>query len=76
MMAEFAKFDPKGTSIINADDLGDWIYDQSPNLSDEEIEQLVEGADVDGDGSVNYKAYIHLVCQKILKLDDKALKVD
>jgi len=74
MMAEFEKFDPKSTSIINADDLGDWIYDQSPNLSDDEIEQLVEGADVDGDGSVNYKAYVHLVCQKILKLDDKALK--
>merc|ERR1712130_183921 len=55
MMAEFEKFDPKSTSIINADDLGDWIYDQSPNLSDDEIEQLVEGADVDGDGVISQK---------------------
>ena len=73
--SEFAKYDPKNTSIISADDLADWIDEQAPHLSDEEIENLVEGADVDGDGSVNYKAYLHLVCQKILKLDSRALQV-
>jgi Ca2+-binding EF-hand superfamily protein len=70
-----AKFDPKDESIISGDDLFEWICSVAPNLSDEDIEHLVEGADIDGDGQINYKAYLSLVCDKILKLDSKPLKV-
>ena len=32
------------------------------------IESLVDGADIDGDGDINYVAYTQLCCRKILKL--------
>ena len=39
------------------------------------IDHLVDGADIDGDGDINYVAYAQLVCRKILHLDSKPLKV-
>ena len=73
--AQFAQYDRKGLSTITSEDLGDWIDAKAPHLSDEQIDHLVEGADIDGDGIINYKAYLALVCQRILKLNSAPLKV-
>lgn len=72
--AQFAQYDPKGLSTITSEDLGDWIDAKAPHLSDEQIDHLVEGADIDGDGEINYRAYLALVCQRILKLNSAPLK--
>ena len=45
------------------------------NRIEEEIEHLVDGADIDGDGEINYNAYTKLICQKILNLKSEPLKV-
>ena len=74
-MSEFEKYDPKKTTEISHDDLADWIDLQAPHLTDEEIDHLIDGADVDGDGKINYKAYANLICNKILKMDSKPLQV-
>ena len=44
-------------------------------MTEEEVDYLVDGADIDGDGDINYVAYSHLVCRKILKLDSRPLRV-
>ena len=75
-MEEFEKYDPKKTTEISHDDLADWIDMQAPHLTDEEIDHLIDGADVDGDGKINYKAYANLICNKILKMDSKPLQVN
>ena len=76
LMSEFEKYDPKKTTEISHDDLADWIDLQAPHLTDEEIDHLIDGADVDGDGKINYKAYANLICNKILKMDSKPLQVN
>ena len=70
-MAEF------GTSAhnITSDGLFEWIDSQYPEISEEEIEHLVDGADIDGDGNVNFIAYADIVCEKILNLSSVALQV-
>ena len=70
-MAEF------GTSSHNmtSDGLFEWIDSEYPEMSEEEIEHLVDGADIDGDGNVNFVAYANIVCEKILNLSSAALQV-
>ena len=60
---------------MSADGLFDWIDNYYPDLSEEEIDHLVDGADIDGDGNINFVAYSNIVCDKILNLNDAALEV-
>ena len=43
-------------------------------MDEDAIEYLIEGADSDGDGDINYVAYVNLVCKKLLKMDSAPLK--
>ena len=60
---------------MSADGLFEWIDNYYPDLSEEEIDHLVDGADIDGDGKINFVAYSNIVCDKILNLNDAALEV-
>ena len=60
---------------MSTDQLFDWIDHQNPDFPTELIDELVEGADIDGDGKINYVAYTQLICRNILKLDSDVLKV-
>ena len=53
----------------------EWIEEHYPNMDEDDVDFLVEGADIDGDGEVNYKAYAQLVCRKILHVESAPLKV-
>ena len=74
LTAEWAAYSTDGSTVISADAVYEWIEDNYPDFSDEQIEALVDGADINGDGDVNYAAYTNLVCNTILKLDSKPLK--
>jgi len=66
LCSEFEKFG--GNTTIESDALYDWIEETYPDLDEDLIESLVDGADIDGDGDINYVAYTQLCCRKILKL--------
>jgi len=73
LVASMAEF---GTNSHNmtSDGLFEWIDSEYPEMSEEEIEHLVDGADIDGDGNVNFVAYANIVCEKILNLSSAALQ--
>ena len=74
LIAEWAAYTKGDDASISADDVYDWIEYYYPEMTIEQIDHLVDGADIDGDGDINYVAYAELVCRKILHLDSKPLK--
>ena len=59
-----------GEQTISKNGLEDWMYKIHPEFDDDLLEHLADGADVDGDDDIHYSAYVRLVCQQILNLND------
>ena len=74
IIREFSEYGEQ-PSVISADQLFEWIEDHYPDMDEDAIEVLVDGADIDGDGDINYVEYSKLVCRQILHLDSTPLKV-
>ena len=75
LVAEWSAYAKDGDISISADDVYDWIEYFYPEMTIDQIDHLVDGADIDGDGDINFVAYAQLVCRKILHLDSVPLKV-
>ena len=75
LVAEWSAYAKDGDISISADDVYDWIEYYYPEMTIDQIDHLVDGADIDGDGDINFVAYAQLVCRKILHLDSVPLKV-
>ena len=50
----FETFDKDGNGFITADELRHAMTNLGETLTDEEVEQMMKEADVDGDGQINY----------------------
>jgi len=58
MIEAFKVFDKDGSGIISTDDLKNIIKSLEENITDQEINELVNEADFDSDGKINYKEFV------------------
>ena len=57
----FKVFDVDGDGFISAAELRQVMASQGENLTDEEVAEMIRGADVDGDGQVNCDEFVTLM---------------
>lgn len=59
----FRVFDKDGNGFISAAELRHVMTNLGEKLTDEEVDEMIREADIDGDGQVNYEgAYFSLFC--------------
>lgn len=56
----FKVFDKDNNGYISADELRHVMTNLGEKLTDEEVEEMIKEADVDGDGQVNYEGTVKL----------------
>ena len=54
----FAVFDKDGSGTITSDELKEVMKAMGENLTEEEIDQMIREADIDGDGEINYEGKV------------------
>ncbi|CAK8679678.1 unnamed protein product [Clavelina lepadiformis] len=60
----FRVFDRDGNGYITAAQLRQFMTNLGEKLTDEEVDEIIEEADVDGDGQVNYEEFIRMMTMK------------
>lgn len=56
----FRVFDKDGNGFISAAELRHVMTNLGEKLTDEEVDEMIREADIDGDGQVNYEGEIHV----------------
>jgi calmodulin len=56
----FRAFDKDGNGFISAAELRNAMTNLGEKLTDQEIEEMIQEADIDGDGQVNYEGILNL----------------
>lgn len=64
LLEAFKIFDRDGNGVLTKDELKDIMTKMGDPLSDEEAEEFLKQADLDGDGKINYKEFCRLICQE------------
>lgn len=57
----FCVFDKDGNGKISADELKNVMINLGEKLTDEELEEMIREADIDGDGEVNYEEFVKMM---------------
>lgn len=60
----FRVFDKNGTGLIAASELFQIMVALGDKLTKEEIDEMIQEADVDGDGYVNYEEFVRIMMAK------------
>lgn len=55
MLEAFAVFDKDGNGLISRTELSVVMTNLGEKLTDEEVDDMIKEADIDGDGQINYK---------------------
>ena len=61
----FRVFDKDGNGFISAAELRHVMTNLGEKLTDEEVDEMIREADIDGDGQVNYEGELLIVTSKI-----------
>lgn len=60
----FKVFDKNGDGYISAGELRQVMMTLGEKLTDDEVEEMIREADVDGDGLVNYEEFVRMMLNK------------
>jgi calmodulin len=60
----FKVFDKDGNGFISAAELRHIMTNLGEKLTDEEVDEMIREADVDGDGQINYDEFVDMMMQK------------
>ena len=57
-------FDKDGNGYISAAELRHVMTNLGEKLTDEEVDEMIREADIDGDGQVNYEEFVAMMTSK------------
>lgn len=57
----FKVFDTDGNGFISAAELKHIMFNLGENMTDEEIDEMIRQADIDGDGQINYEEFVKMI---------------
>merc|ERR1711948_74961 len=60
----FKVFDRDGNGFIRAAELRHVMTNLGEKLTDEEVDEMIREADVDGDGQINYEEFVKMMMAK------------
>ena len=60
----FAIFDKDGNGYISSAELRHVMTNLGEKLTDEEVDEMIREADIDGDGQVNYEEFVAMMTSK------------
>ncbi|XP_022333665.2 uncharacterized protein LOC111130740 [Crassostrea virginica] len=63
MLASFHIFDINKDGFVDASELKRTLTSMGESLTDEEAEVLLRTADTNGDGKIDYKEFVNLICE-------------
>merc|ERR1712241_1052620 len=64
LMDAFKVFDKDGNGYISSAELRHVMTNLGEKLTDEEVEEMIREADVDGDGQINYEEFVKMMMAK------------
>jgi hypothetical protein len=70
--AAFRQFDPDDKGYITADGLYNLMSNLGHELSEDEIDEMIREADLDGDGHINYVEFVQMMTAKDARDSDTA----
>ena len=57
----FRFFDKDGNGFISAAELGQVVASLGEKITEEEVDKMIQEADTDGDGQVNYEEFVRII---------------
>merc|ERR1711904_601583 len=64
LIEAFKVFDRDGNGFISAAELRHVMKNLGEKLTDEEVDEMIREADVDGDGQINYEEFVKMMMAK------------
>ena len=64
IIAAFRVFDKEGNGTLSTKELRHVMTTIGDKLTDEEVDQMIEEADIDGDGTINYEEFVRMMMAK------------
>jgi calmodulin len=64
IMEAFKVFDKDGSGFISAAELKNIMTNLGEKLTDEEVDEMVREADVNGDGQIDYEEFVKMMMAK------------
>ncbi|KAH3732838.1 calmodulin [Pelomyxa schiedti] len=65
LVEAFYNFDRDQDGFLTADELRDVLLDQGLHMSATEVEEVIQVADINKDGYIDYKAFAHLLLTEL-----------